>query len=152
MAIPEDPRVYFAAERTLLAWIRTGLSAMGLGVVVAKFGVFLRYIAHNDPGMTTRVGHSELVGLALVAVGTATCIAATLQFRRFARTLVAGELPQRYSTGVADVLGWAFAVIGLLLALYLVTPPEPMHGDMDRDPGAPGADKNVRPGPAGPDR
>ena len=112
--------MYFAAERTLLAWIRTGLSAMGLGVVVAKFGVFLRYIAKDDPSLTMRVGHSELVGLALVALGTATCIAAVVQFRRFARTLTVAELPQRYATGFADVLGWAFAVIGLLLAVYLV--------------------------------
>ncbi|MBC7397844.1 MAG: DUF202 domain-containing protein, partial [Bdellovibrionales bacterium] len=29
----EDPRIRFAAERTLLAWIRTGLSMMGFGFV-----------------------------------------------------------------------------------------------------------------------
>jgi putative membrane protein len=120
MALPEDPRVYFAAERTLLAWIRTGLSAMGLGVVVAKFGVFLRYIAQDDPVLVTRVGRSELVGLALVLLGTSTCVAAAIQFRRFARTLAAAELPQRYTTGVADVMGWAFAIIGLVLGIYLM--------------------------------
>ncbi len=123
MPLPEDPRVYFAAERTMLAWVRTGLSAMGLGVVVAKFALFLSYIstAHEkDPVMAERVARSELVGLVLVALGTATCIAAVVQFRRFARTLVAAELPQRYATGVADILGWAFAAIGLFLALYLV--------------------------------
>jgi putative membrane protein len=37
-----DPRVYFAAERTLLAWIRTGLTVVGLGFVVARFGLFFR--------------------------------------------------------------------------------------------------------------
>ena len=31
----EDPRVRFAAERTLLAWMRTGLALMGFGFVVA---------------------------------------------------------------------------------------------------------------------
>jgi uncharacterized membrane protein YidH (DUF202 family) len=41
----EDPRVRFAAERTLLAWIRTGLALMGFGFVVARFGLFLREIA-----------------------------------------------------------------------------------------------------------
>jgi len=33
---------YLAAERTLLAWIRTGLALMGLGFVVARFGLFLQ--------------------------------------------------------------------------------------------------------------
>ena len=33
-----DPRIYFAAERTLLAWVRTGLAMMGFGFVVARFG------------------------------------------------------------------------------------------------------------------
>ncbi|MBK8025173.1 MAG: DUF202 domain-containing protein [Chloroflexi bacterium] len=48
MSYLEDPRVYFAAERTLLAWIRTGITTIGLGFVVAKFGLFLRYIAPHD--------------------------------------------------------------------------------------------------------
>jgi len=33
-----DPRNYFAAERTFLAWIRTGLALMGFGFVVAASG------------------------------------------------------------------------------------------------------------------
>ncbi len=36
---------YFAAERTLLAWVRTGLAMMGFGFVVARFGLFLRELA-----------------------------------------------------------------------------------------------------------
>ncbi len=34
MSYLDDPRVYFAAERTLLAWIRTGITTIGLGFVV----------------------------------------------------------------------------------------------------------------------
>ncbi len=40
----QDPRVYFAAERTFLAWIRTGLGLMGGGFAVARFGLFLRQL------------------------------------------------------------------------------------------------------------
>lgn len=35
-----DPRVYFAAERTFLAWIRTGLGLIGIGFAVSRFGLF----------------------------------------------------------------------------------------------------------------
>ena len=33
-----DPRVLFAAERTLLAWVRTGLALMGFGFLVILRG------------------------------------------------------------------------------------------------------------------
>lgn len=36
-----DPRVFFAAERTLLAWTRTGIALMGFGFVIERFGLFL---------------------------------------------------------------------------------------------------------------
>ena len=32
-----DPRVYLAAERTFLAWVRTSISLMGFGFVIARF-------------------------------------------------------------------------------------------------------------------
>jgi putative membrane protein len=43
-----DPRVYFAAERTMLAWLRTGITIMAFGFVVARFGVFLRLVQAQD--------------------------------------------------------------------------------------------------------
>ena len=39
---------YLAAERTLLAWIRTGLALMGFGFVVARFGIFLQEFQKLD--------------------------------------------------------------------------------------------------------
>jgi putative membrane protein len=42
---------YLAAERTLSAWIRTSLSLMGFGFLVARFGLFLEELpaAHHTP-------------------------------------------------------------------------------------------------------
>jgi len=50
-----DPRVYFAAERTLLAWIRSGLTVMALGFVVARFGLFLALMSASSNTSTS--GH-----------------------------------------------------------------------------------------------
>ena len=61
-------REHLANERTLLAWIRTALALMGMGFVVARFGLFLRQLgveasrtAPVAPGFSTAIG----VGLIL---------------------------------------------------------------------------------------
>lgn len=43
-----DPRVFFAAERTFLAWIRTGLALMGFGVVAHVARGITRRAAEHD--------------------------------------------------------------------------------------------------------
>ena len=73
----EDPRVYFAAERTFLAWIRTGLGLMGVGFAVSRFGLFLRELsasASHLPAQTT--GLSLWSGVMLVAMGVVVTLSA----------------------------------------------------------------------------
>ena len=65
--IQSDPRVQFAAERTFLAWIRTGLSFMGFGFVVARFGLFLQALRVGQPDLLPRtLSLSPWFGMALV--------------------------------------------------------------------------------------
>ncbi len=40
-----DPRVLFAAERTLLAWSRTSLTLMAFGFVIERFGLFVHMLS-----------------------------------------------------------------------------------------------------------
>ena len=71
-----DPRVFFAAERTLLAWVRTGITLMALGFVVARFGLFLTLLAAS--GAASGHGHwpSAALGIALVLLGAGSILAA----------------------------------------------------------------------------
>ena len=119
MSYLEDPRVYFAAERTLLAWIRTGITTIGLGFVVAKFGIFLRYITPHGEVPAQKIGMSLLIGLTMVLLGTVICLGSAIQFHRFVKALSAQELPPHWSPSFAGWIAYAMAVGGLGLAVYL---------------------------------
>ena len=45
-----DPRVFFAAERTLLAWLRTASRSLRLGSS-SRFGLFVRLLAMQTQGL-----------------------------------------------------------------------------------------------------
>src|ERR1041385_1785096 len=74
-----DPRIYFAAETTLLAWVRTGMALMGFGFVVARFGLFLRELAeagHLRLRHHTSPADSLYFGIAFIVLGVAVCLVA----------------------------------------------------------------------------
>src|SRR6185436_9688793 len=88
----EDPRVRFAGERTLLAWIRTGIAMMGFGFVVARFGLFLREVAATEHLAPPRsVGFSLWIGVGLLFLGVAVNIVAAMQHCWFLRSLERNE-------------------------------------------------------------
>jgi putative membrane protein len=118
---PSDPRIYFAAERTLLAWVRTGLAMMGFGFVVARFGLFLHELAtmRNAPAPKS-YGFSLWIGTALVLLGVAVqLIAAYQQWKTIARLHRGEELEFRpISLGI--VVAASLGILGLLMAIFIV--------------------------------
>lgn len=121
--MPSDPRVFFAAERTLLAWVRTGLTVMAFGFVVARFGLFLRLLAvqHVAPAAALPVPHdlSNGVGIALVLVGTACMILGAVQHHSYVKTLPAADIPRTHSAVYPISLALVLAALGFVLAAYL---------------------------------
>jgi len=118
-----DPRVFFAAERTLLAWVRTGLTIMAFGFVVARFGLFLRLLAAQQPGTVSNVevhhGVSNLVGILLVLVGIACMVLGAIQHRSYVATLPPTDVPRSHSAIYPIGLSLMLAALGVVLAVYL---------------------------------
>lgn len=123
LTTPEsDPRVFFAAERTLLAWLRTGLTIIALGFVVARFGLFLQLLSTQLHGSADQAhaGPSAALGILFVVVGAVAILIAAVQHRRFISTLPSYDLPANYNRPFAVVLSALIGGLGLLLAVYLV--------------------------------
>ena len=117
----KDPRVYFAAERTFLAWIRTGLGLMGIGFAVSRFGLFFRQISASESNLPPHsTGLSLWSGVSLVALGVIVNLSAVLRHFQLIHELSSGTWrPGRVSRD-AVTLGLLLAAIGIGIAIYLM--------------------------------
>ena len=119
MSYTADPRVLFAAERTLLAWQRSAIALMGFGFVVERFGLFLQMATHELESAEQR-SFSLSVGVLLLVLGAAVALISARQFRTVARNLDPTVVPPGYWTQVGVVLNVLIAAIALIFALHFV--------------------------------
>lgn len=111
-----DPRIFFAAERTLLSWTRTSLTLMGFGFLVERFGLFLFMQPWHKPMQRS---FSFWVGLIFISLGITSASLASHQFTRIVKTLAPSDIPAGHPLylGVFTTLG--LGILGLGLIVYL---------------------------------
>ena len=109
-----EVREHLANERTLLAWVRTGVGLISVGFVVERAGAF----ASAAPGGESSAQASTAFGLALVALGCLALVVRAVQFFRNRRMILAGVFASTatpYMVIVAGSLLLAAAFIGYAL-------------------------------------
>ena len=111
---------HLANERTFLAWIRTSIGIMAFGFVVVKFSLFVKQVSMllGKDNMLQNRGYSAIVGIVLVAVGTATSILSYTRYRQTEKQLVEGRY--HHSSLLITVLTAFIIIISVSLIAYLI--------------------------------
>ncbi len=119
----EEYRMLLQLETSLLGWLRTSLSLMGFGFVIARFGLFLREIARaNQVAVRPHPWLTEVntfTGTGLIVLGIVVLLIAVRNHQQTVERLHRGELvlPSRWSLSV--IVSLLLAALGMGLAIYL---------------------------------
>ncbi len=108
-------REHLANERTLLSWVRTGVSLISIGLVVERAGALV------DASMkVSSTSASELFGLALALLGALTLVIGTTQFLNNRRRISTGEFVPS-AAAYLIIVGGSLAFAGAFVIYVLLT-------------------------------
>jgi putative membrane protein len=104
----------------MLAWLRTGVSLIAFGFVIAKFGLWLRASGQPDP----QLPHANLMGGVMVLLGAAVEAVGIWRYLRTQNALIHGTLIRHSPTAVVSI-AIGVALVGFLLATFILVRTNP---------------------------
>jgi putative membrane protein len=113
-----DPRVLFAAERTLMAWNRTSISLMAFGFVIERFGLFLKIVGRQEMTFLHRQ-FSFYMGVSFILLGSFISLYSIIQHMRILRSIKPVEIPEGYKLWAGIFINCVLGILGLALGCYL---------------------------------
>ncbi len=108
-------RTRMAAERTLMAWVRTALSMISFGFTIYKF---LEAMLPQSTSPVLRADTPRNVGLSLIGIGTFALIVACVQHVSYLRVL--GIKLRSLPWDLSFLVGCLIALLGFLMFWSIV--------------------------------
>lgn len=117
-----DPRVYFAIERTFLAWTRTGLALMTFGFVIARLGLFLKQMQAmgGSAAAPSSPAASLWIGTGIVVLGIVVQGLSLYEYQRLRKRFLAGQGVIGGGLPLPPIVGLTLLAAGVGLAVYMV--------------------------------
>jgi putative membrane protein len=118
--VPEAKQAteFLANERTFLAWIRTSVSIISLGFVIAKFRIWLQDLAKaGSVAMPpSKLGESFAIGIAMMAMGGLLTVMAAWRYHVVNRQIENGKV-----TADRGLIVLVTVLVAVLAAVMIVT-------------------------------
>ena len=116
-ALPSEKRLdlpfeqsRFAADRTIMAWIRTSLSMIGFGFTIYKF---FQYLKESGASSGFPDQKPRNFGLALVILGTVFLVFASAEYLSFLRRLNK-EMGHKFRISTTSLAAVMISLVGLI--------------------------------------